>query len=128
MLLHALLATSKSGERDLDAILEALITSQIQLLGIDTEDDSEPQFLQLEVSDSVTALALFTSENTAAQLQSQLVLECVQIDVPGYWPFLEIDDTIALVIDPGQDHNLVLPAEVVASLRPVIQALLENNT
>ena len=63
----------------------------------------------------------------AQAMAQQLGLECELLEVPGYWPFLELDADIALVIDPGSDHNLVLPAEVVVSLNPVIRNLLEAD-
>ncbi|WP_426416413.1 SseB family protein [Aestuariirhabdus sp. LZHN29] len=127
-LLQALQATTGEGQRAFDAILECLVTSEIQLLSQCHEEGEEPQLLQLEIAPGEGALALFSSADNALQMATQLQLECEILPVPGYWPLLELDESTNLVIDPGTPHNLVLPCDVIRSLQPVIRSLLEDDS
>ncbi|RRJ84049.1 SseB family protein [Aestuariirhabdus litorea] len=127
-LIEALQARAAGDQDSLDAVLECLVIGEIQLLSLPHSEEEEPQLLQLEVSPGEGALALFSSADQALEMARQLQLECAPLAVPGYWPLLELDSAVSLVIDPGTPHNLVLPAAVTASLQPVIRALLEADS
>ncbi|MCL6416452.1 SseB family protein [Aestuariirhabdus sp. Z084] len=126
-LLEALQAKQQGEERALDAILECLITTEVQLLS-QSQNKEDPELLQLEIAPNTGALALFSGMELAQEMAAQLPFECEPLSVPGYWPLLELDDSINLVIDPGSPHNLVLPADVIRSLQPVIRSLLETDS